>query len=121
MRTIIAGSRGCDQYDELVTAICLINWTPTVVISGAARGADRLGERWARANSIPVERYPARWDEYGRSAGYRRNEEMAKVADALIALWDFKSRGTEHMISLAERYGLITYIHRIKPTVKIGE
>jgi|ERR1039458_1423661 hypothetical protein len=76
-------------------------WKPTLIISGAARGADALGERWACEHAIPLVRMPADWDAHGRRAGYLRNLEMAKQAQALIALWDGTSRGTAHMIETA--------------------
>ena len=101
MRTIIAGSRIIDYYPSLIIAIDKCGWIPTVVISGMARGADYLGIRYANTNSIPLEKHPALWDVYGKSAGYQRNAEMADVADALIALWDGKSKGTKHMIECA--------------------
>ena len=113
MRTIIAGSRNFDDYDELLCAINTINWKPTVVLSGAARGVDGLGERWASENNIPLEKYPAKWDLYGKSAGYRRNAEMAQKAEALLALWDHKSRGTKHMIDLARKADLYIHIWKI--------
>ena len=114
MRTIIAGSRSATNYNELISAMSQIDWRPTTVLSGTARGADRLGERWAKENNIPLEYYPAQWDIYGRSAGYRRNEEMARNAQALIALWDADSRGTKHMMDLALRYKLKIYLHIIE-------
>lgn len=110
MRTIIAGSRDGINYDDLLSAVEQIDWNPTVVLSGTARGADRMGERWASENNIPVEKFPADWNRYGKSAGYRRNAEMAQNADALIALWNGKSRGTKHMIDLANKAGLKIYI-----------
>jgi hypothetical protein len=45
-----------------------------------------------------IKRYPADWDTFGKSAGYRRNEQMAEDADALVAFWDGESKGTAHMI-----------------------
>jgi len=89
-------------------------WRPTVILSGAARGADRLGECWAAEQGIACERYPADWDRYGKSAGYRRNVQMASCADALVALWDGASRGTEHMIEHARQRGLRVYVHRVE-------
>jgi hypothetical protein len=53
-----------------------------------------------------VERYPADWERYGKSAGYRRNKEMALVAQALVAFWDGESLGTKHMIDIAHKYKL---------------
>jgi hypothetical protein len=72
-----------------------------------------MGERWAKENNLPIERYPADWDNHGKSAGYRRNAEMAENAEALLALWDFKSRGTKHMIDLALKAGLVIYVRRV--------
>ena len=113
MRTIIAGSRDNVCYNDLLEALAATEWQPTVVISGTARGADRLGERWAKENDITTELYPADWDKHGKSAGYKRNAEMARNAEALIALWDHKSKGTKHMIDLATKAGLVVYIHRV--------
>ncbi len=113
MRTIIAGSRTAGCYDDLLKAIASIDWTPTEIISGAARGADRLGERWAQENGIPLRRMPADWDKHGKKAGYLRNAEMLQCADALIALWDGESKGTAHMIRIAREKGLRVFVQRI--------
>lgn len=111
MRTIIAGSRGYTDPYIIYRAIALCGWKPTVVLSGTARGADRLGEIWAQQNGIICERYPADWDTYGKSAGYRRNGIMADNAEALLALWDGRSRGTGHMINIASRKGLTVHVY----------
>ena len=105
---IIAGSRDFNDY-EMVCAKCAAFFarrTPTSIVCGEARGADTLGRRWAEEHGIPVDSFPADWDRYGKSAGYRRNEEMARYADALIAFWDGKSRGTKNMIEIAQKRGL---------------
>lgn len=117
MRTIIAGSRDCTNPEDLIRALSECDWTPTVVISGAARGADRLGELWAQVNNIPCEKFPANWNKYGKSAGYRRNVEMAENAEALLALWDGKSRGTKHMIDIANSKGLKVHVKPITDKV----
>jgi len=114
MKVIIAGSRTATNYEHLLTAINAFELTGrdiTEVVSGTAKGADKMGERWALENDIPVKQFPANWNKYGKSAGYRRNEEMAEYADYLIALWDGQSRGTKHMIDLArrERIGLLMF------------
>jgi hypothetical protein len=84
------------------------------VVSGTARGVDTLGERWANENNIKVSLWPAQWDIYGKSAGYRRNEQMSNNSDMLIALWDGSSKGTKHMIDIAKRKGLIVYVRIVK-------
>lgn len=114
MRTIIAGSRDIVNFNLLKEAITKCDWVPTVVISGTARGADQLGEDWAEENNIPVERFPANWELYGKRAGYIRNEQMADNAEALIALWDGASRGTWHMINIAKAKGLKVYVHIVE-------
>jgi hypothetical protein len=98
------------DYDRVCLAIDLSGFEVTEVISGCARGADSLGERWAEDRGVPIIRFPAEWDKYGKSAGYRRNAEMAEVGEALIAIWDGKSRGTEMMINLARQKGLAVFV-----------
>jgi len=103
-RIIIAGSRNFNNY-ELLKEKCdyyLKNKQAdeVIIVSGTARGADQLGERYARERGLQIESYPANWTKYGKRAGYLRNQEMANVADGLIAFWDGKSRGTKHMIDI---------------------
>jgi len=113
MRTIIAGSRTATSYSDLLAAIAAITWKPIEIISGSARGADVLGEQWARENNIPLRLMPANWAKDGQRAGYIRNVEMADQADALLALWNGKSPGTRHMIEIATRRGLLVSIWRV--------
>jgi glycerophosphoryl diester phosphodiesterase len=54
--------------------------------------------------------FPAEWDKYGKSAGYRRNEQMAQYAEVLVAFWDYNSPGTRHMINLAKQYNLEVHV-----------
>ncbi|MDD4411986.1 MAG: DUF2493 domain-containing protein [Bacilli bacterium] len=108
-KVIIAGSRDFNNYN-LLKEKCdyqLQNIKEEIIIvSGTARGADKLGERYAKEKGYKIDPHPANWDFHGKSAGYIRNEEMAKCSDALIACWDGKSKGTKHMIDLANKYGL---------------
>ena len=107
-RVIIAGGRSFKDYDRLCS-ICdymLQNQRDIEIVSGTAMGADKLGEQYALERGHKIARFPAKWDEYGRAAGFIRNEEMAKYADGLIAFWDGKSKGTGHMIDLAKKYNL---------------
>jgi hypothetical protein len=111
VRTIIAGSRGITDINEVVNAVSGCLWMPSVVLSGCARGVDKLGEQWAAMNDVVVERYPADWVLHGmRSAGRIRNVLMAERAEALIAVWDGVSPGTRHMIRVARNYGLLVAV-----------
>ena len=60
----------------------------TGIVSGGARGVDKLGEQIADEQHIPVTKFLADWDNYGKGAGFIRNEEMAKYADELLAVWN---------------------------------
>ena len=112
MKVIIAGSRTFTDYallkdtlDELAFRTYPFDFSIEIV-SGTARGADKMGEQWAKENGKVIHEFKPDWDGLGKSAGYRRNEDMAKFADAAICFWDGTSRGTKHMIDLAKQYKL---------------
>lgn len=114
-RVIIAGGRDFNDYQLLSSTMdnLLQNITEEiVVVCGQARGADTLGEQYAKERGYRVDYYPADWKRYGKRAGYLRNEQMAQNADALVAFWDGKSRGTKLMIGLAKKYELKVRIQR---------
>jgi hypothetical protein len=116
LKVIIAGSRDFDDY-ELLKEKCdaiLKNQKDVEIVSGGARGADRLGERYAEDMGFPIKRFPADWDTHGRAAGMIRNADMATYGDALIAFWDGRSTGTSGMISLARKKELKYRIIRYK-------
>ena len=102
---IIAGSRDFTNYEMLKSFLDKMREEVqfNFIVSGGARGADRLGERYAKENGIELIVMNAEWDKYGKSAGYRRNEDMARIATHLVAFWDGQSRGTMHMIDIAKR------------------
>ena len=118
-RVVIAGCRDYDDYEEAKEYIdfCLSNIRKEnhiIIVSGGASGADAMGERYADENGFAVERYPADWDQYGKSAGPIRNRQMAQAANYVICFWDGESRGTRSMIDFAEQYGKPVKIKRIK-------
>ena len=123
LRIIIAGSREFNNYNLLKTSIKDILKNTSFeginkikIISGTARGADQLGERFAKQFKLEVVKFPANWDVYGKRAGYIRNEEMAKYSvkdnnyGMLVAFWDGESRGTKHMIDLAKKHRLEVHV-----------
>ena len=113
MKCIIAGSRSINQSIVLETAIDASGFADdiTEVVSGGAKGVDALGEEWAYKQQLHLMIFPADWDTYGRSAGIRRNKQMAAYADALIAVWDGQSKGTVHMVEEAKRQGLKVFVY----------
>lgn len=112
MKVIIAGSRSIEEYGLVELAVRLSGFHVTQVISGTARGVDRLGEQWARRNGVSLRKMPANWAQHGNKAGYERNAEMAEVGDALVAIWDGKSRGTAHMIAVMKSLNKPYYVVR---------
>ena len=129
LRVIIAGSREFDDFSmlmskctDILSAIANTNddLDKVRIVSGTARGADKLGEQYAKIVGYEISRFPADWDGLGKRAGYVRNAEMAKFAveggnyGVLIAFWDGQSRGTKHMIDLANKYGLEVHVVNYK-------
>jgi hypothetical protein len=110
MKTIIAGSRGISKFSTVERCIIASGFHITEVVSGTARGVDQLGEEWASCYQIPIKRFPADWNKYGKSAGYKRNVQMAEYANALIAIWDGESKGTKHMIDIAKNKELKVFV-----------
>ena len=108
-KVIIAGSRNYDDYDQL-SNVCnhLLKEIeePIEIVSGAAKGADTLGELYAKEQGFKCTRFPAVWHKFGKKAGPIRNIQMAEYADALIAFPIGKSIGTRHMISMARKRNL---------------
>ena len=80
-----------------------LNMKINSVISGGAKGADTLAERWANENNIPIILYKPAWKKYGRAAGLRRNENIIESCDFCLAFWDGKSKGTKFSIDLCKR------------------
>ena len=106
---IIAGSRDFNDYNLLRDAVnyYLVSrkLTEVTIVSGKARGADTLGEKYAKEEGFPVLEFPADWNRYGKSAGHRRNREMAHAAQGLVA-FDMGTPGTKGMIDYAQSQGL---------------
>jgi hypothetical protein len=120
IKVIIAGGRNFDDFKKLCQ-ICdkfLQDQNSIEIVSGAYKGADLLGEKYAAKRNFSLKQFPADWCRYGKSAGLKRNIEMAAYADALIAFWDGESKGTKYMIELATQAGLkvkVFYFHCLTP------
>ena len=122
MKVIIAGSRTITDRTlvehVIKTAIEKSNnkLVITEVVCGMCEGPDLLGKDWADKNKIPVKEMPAKWYIDGmldRSAGFKRNVEMANYGEALIAIIENNSNGTSHMISEAKKRGLNRFVYKL--------
>jgi hypothetical protein len=125
-KVIIAGSRNFKDYELLKkkcdSILSSLKDKEIWIISGTAKGADQLGERYAFERGYYLMECPAQWDDindkpanqigvssigkkYWKLAGHARNEQMAQEADALIA-FNMGTSGTDNMLQVAEKYKL---------------
>ena len=111
-KVVVAGGRTFEDYALLEAKLdkLLVERNNLMIISGAANGADKLGEQYAGHREYELLRMPANWALHGNSAGYRRNVEMAERADAVVVFWDGKSRGSKHMIDIAKHNNIPTRV-----------
>lgn len=116
MRVIVAGSREITDMSVVESAIADSGFEIEEIVCGGAAGVDSLGAAWAQERGIPVKWFPAQWHRYGNMAGQERNIDMARYADALIAVWDGYSTGTAHMLHIAPMHGL--KIHKVVQRAK---
>ncbi len=133
MRCIIAGSRtvvGAKSYESLKGAMRMVTdcmgWPViTEIVSGGARGADMLGERWARENGVPVKVIRPDWSK-GRGAGFDRNVAMVKyvtssgddpegksVRGGCVILHDGRSKGSWHMLQAAQSADMYVFYVKV--------
>ena len=130
-KVIIAGSRSFNDYTLLKTELDKLFNESFIIVSGGAKGADTLGELYAREKGYEIERHLAKWNDlsvpncrikynsygpYNAMAGHNRNQEMLnsvlenKDGGCVVAFWDGKSKGTENMINISRKSGINTYI-----------
>ena len=117
MKLIVAGGRDFVNTQVMITVLMdlvekgKIDPNPELVC-GMARGADILAFRLWKSENMQIHLFPAEWDTYGKSAGFRRNKEMGEFADAAVCFWDGKSKGTKHMIDTMNRLNKPVYVVR---------
>ena len=113
-KIVIAGSRNFNDYERVKKFID--NYiqdkagNSITILSGGCRGADLLGEKYAKENGYEVVRISPEWEKYGRAAGIVRNKKMAEMADVVVCFWDGKSKGTKAMINHAKKLNKETVV-----------
>lgn len=114
MKVLVCGSRNFNDFAQLCDVLDTIEGI-TEIIEGEARGADRLSADWAISHQIPVQRFPANWDVFGRRAGPIRNTQMLEEGkpDLVVAFLAPDSRGTKNMIAQAEKAGVLVKVINI--------
>lgn len=118
IRLIITGSREWPDsqavWDFLARAYAAVYPTGLTIVHGACgRGADKAASEYAQwAERMPgmdvlEERWPAKWDELGRSAGMARNKAMvAAGADGCAAFILDASPGATGCAAAAKAAGI---------------
>jgi hypothetical protein len=120
-RILVAGSRAFADYPLLSATLdrLLAGRGPMAVVSGGAGGAggaDRLGERYAAARGLAVERFVPAWGTRGRAAGPIRNREMVAGCALAVFFWDGHSPGTADAIARARKAGVPVEVVRYADT-----
>lgn len=109
---LVCGSRGIIDYEMFASKVDhllseVYQWR-IHIITGDAKGVDEMARRYAEERGYELHTFYAMWNEYGRSAGMKRNVSMFKFLmenfqhPGCFAMWDGQSRGTEHSINLAK-------------------
>ena len=114
MKVIVAGSRAINDKAEVAKAIESTKLKITEIVIGNARGVDAIAENYANIIHANIKVFPAETEKYGQPAGRFRNEQMAKHADAMIAIWDGQSTGTRDMIQAMNKEGKPVYVYLVK-------
>lgn len=116
-KLIVAGGRDFNNFElfqkELLSLVQNEYKDKAVsLVSGMARGADMMTYNFARSVGAQCYAMAADWNKYGKSAGYRRNSDMGRFADALLVFWDGKSKGTSNMIQVMNDMGKPVHLVR---------
>ena len=111
---LVVGSRSITDYafvkEKLDKMLCEMKKSHRIlIVSGGAKGADSLAERYARESGFDLKVMPAEWDKYKKAAGYLRNSDMHRFIAGFpdrgcVAFWDGSSKGTLHSLQLARKY-----------------
>lgn len=76
-----------------------------IVVEGGAKGVDQIAGEWASSKGLEVDVHKPDYKKYARGAPIRRNEEMVKISDIILVLWDGVSKGSQNSIDLCQTYG----------------
>lgn len=114
-RVLVCGGRDYDNRERLFAELDRLHAQHkfSVVIHGAAPGADTLADEWAKARGIPPDPYPANWDKYGNAAGGIRNSKMLRLAKPeMVVAFPTGGPGTADMMRKAKAVGIIPRVFR---------
>lgn len=116
IKLMVCGSRSIDDeqcvFSLIDACVKMLNAEDVIIIEGAARGVDLIAKKWATDHNKQIIEFPANWELYGKTAGFRRNYDMIAECDYCLIIWDGKSSGTKHDIDVCSKmnkpYKLVT-------------
>lgn len=105
MRVLFCGGRDFTNREAVLKAFDATS--PSLVITGGARGADELADKEAARRGINRVIYPANWNGEGRkAAGPLRNRRMLELGKPDLVVAFPGGWGTVNMIEQAKRFGV---------------
>ena len=116
----IVGSRTYQHLDWVRYYIWTMLPFIDVLISGGAEGVDQVAYSAAQRYEILTIVHAADWLFWGPSAGPRRNTLIVAEADAVVAFWDGKSKGTLDTINKARSAGKLVAVYK-KPYANVWD
>lgn len=114
IKIAVIGSRKFNNYEFLCSILNKYKENIFLLVSGGAKGADSLGEKWANENNIKTLIIKPNWEKFGRSAGFIRNKDIVDESDMVIAFWNGKSKGSKNTIDYATKQGKLGELHFFK-------
>ncbi len=118
MNLAIVGYREFEDYIRFQNIIhkVLDTWNnPPIkcIVSGGAKGVDKLAERYAKDNALELIIFLPEWTKYGKRAGPIRNLLIVKESSHVIALPSRKSIGTLDTIRKARNAKKLLHVEYI--------
>jgi len=107
----VVGSRDFDDYYHLQEVLDKYHFFS--IVSGGAKGVDSLAASYAFNHSKGLKEFLPDWDQYGKSAGPRRNQQIVEASDEIVVFWDGVSKGTKSTINLAKKMKVPVHIYWI--------
>ncbi len=115
-KVAVIGSRDYLNKDRVFKVLDANKHQISLIVSGGCpASADEWAHEWCKKIGIPILIFYPVWHDpetglFDKGAGFRRNWDIIRQCDKVVAFWDMKSNGTKNSIDIA---------HSLKKTVKI--
>lgn len=122
IKLLVCGSRTITNafyvfncIEESINQLELLEYNISHIIEGQAIGVDSIAGQYAKLTKITLlDDFKPDWKKHGKGAGFVRNKEMVDLCDRGIAIWDGKSTGTAHTISLLRKQDKLIKVYNYK-------